>query len=406
LLLVVPIVLFVVLNSLVFLIPRRLNMQLPFPRRRFRHGFTLIELLVVIAIIAVLIALLLPAVQSAREAARRAQCVNNLKQIGLGIANYESANASLPIGCVYNTAGPNPNCTQAIGNAPFAYSLFALMLPYIEQQPMYNAINFNIAPGGHTYFGVDAGAINYTSMSKTVASFVCPSDPGYIPLTYGTADAGTVSTNGYSQCSYAGMAGTFDIWQWYCGCPPQTGGSCVGDVWPAGDGLFYNNVAVRLQGITDGTSNTISVGEFARFANDPDQNFNEWSRALWFGSASPVAGTSRPEGLASSVPRINASMILGNDTGPYAQGAWQFPTGDVDSWLYLQNGADYRLLGQFGFRSQHPGGANFLFADGSVHFLKQTIDMGNPNYTPPINKGVYRQLSTRAGGEVISADGY
>jgi prepilin-type processing-associated H-X9-DG protein len=79
----------------------------------------------------------------------------------------------------------------------------------------------------------------------------------------------------------------------------------------------------------------------------------------------------------------------------------------VDSWCFIQNnGADYRLLGQFGFRSQHPGGANFLFADGSVKFLKETIDLGNPNYTPPISKGVYRQLSTRNGGEVISSDTY
>ena len=78
------------------------------------------------------------------------------------------------------------------------------------------------------------------------------------------------------------MAGTFDIWEWYCGCPPSPGGSCQGDVWPAGDGLFYNNVTVKFAGITDGTSNTIAVGEFARFKNDPDSNFNEWSRALDF----------------------------------------------------------------------------------------------------------------------------
>ncbi len=82
------------------------------------------------------------------------------------------------------------------------------------------------------------------------------------------------------------------------------------------------------------------------------------------------------------------------------------PTGETNGWLFLQSGFDTRTLGQFGFRSQHPGGANFSFCDGSVKFLKQTIDMGNPNYTPPINIGVYRQLSTRKGGEVISADQY
>jgi prepilin-type processing-associated H-X9-DG protein len=176
-------------------------------------------------------------------------------------------------------------------------------------------------------------------------------------------------------------------------------------VWPAGDGIFYNNVAVKLQGITDGTSNTIAVGEFARFKNDPDPNFNEWSRALTFASTAP--NTIRPEGLASSVARINAPFQVGNQTGTYSAGSWAgFPTGDVDSWCFLQVGADFRLLGQFGFRSQHPGGANFLFADGSVHFLKETIDMGNPNYVAPISKGVYRNLSTRASGEVVASDAY
>ena len=117
--------------------------------------------------------------------------------------------------------------------------------------------------------------------------------------------------------------------------------------------------------------------------------------------------TTRPEGLASSVAHINAPFQVGNIGAPYSAGSWAgFPTGEVDSWCFLQVGADFRLLGQFGFRSQHPGGANFLFADGSVHFLKDSIDMGNPNYAAPITKGVYRNLSTRASGEVISSDAY
>ena len=104
-------------------------------------------------------------------------------------------------------------------------------------------------------------------MSATVASFVCPDDTGFIPLPYGT-----VSTNGYAQCSYAGMSGTYDIWDFWCGCPPcSLRGSCQGGVWPNNDGVFYNDFAVRLESITDGTSNTIAVGEFARFKNDPDQ---------------------------------------------------------------------------------------------------------------------------------------
>jgi prepilin-type N-terminal cleavage/methylation domain-containing protein/prepilin-type processing-associated H-X9-DG protein len=367
------------------------------PRRTVRPGFTLIELLVVIAIIAVLIALLLPAVQAAREAARRAQCVNNLKQMGLALSNYESGNGILPIGSVQNTISPSINCTQVNGGAPVGFSMFALMLPYMEQQTIYNSINFNLSPGGHAYYGLDAGAFNRTGMITKVNSFVCPSDSDQTPFPI------TTSTNGYSQSSYAGCAGTFDIWHWYCGCPPSPpyGGSCPSAtaVWIVGDGLFMGNLAYRLQSITDGTSNTIAMGETSRFINDPDSEFNTWSRALYFGS-SFSSGTARGEGLAGTAPRIN-SPFFGNDIS--IADNIPFYTGDVDSWCFDPNG---RIMGQYGFHSKHPGGANFLFMDGSCHFLKETIDMGVPSYVPPYSKGVYRQLSTRAGGEVISSDGY
>src|SRR5208337_4047759 len=254
-------------------------LEVLYPRRRFmaRRAFTLIELLVVIAIISVLISLLLPAVQSAREAARRAQCVNNLKQIGIAIHNYISTNNTLPIGSVYERLNP-VDCNPSKGINPIGWSLFEQILNYTEQQSIYNAINFNLSPGGINYYGVDAGAANYTAMSATVASFVCPCDTGFTPLTYGTAGSGTTSTNGYAQCSYAGMSGTYDIWDFWCRCPPDAPfRSCQGGVWPNNDGVFYNDFAVRLASITDGTSNTIAVGEFARFKNDPDQNFNQWN---------------------------------------------------------------------------------------------------------------------------------
>jgi len=381
-------------------------MRLVSTRKPVRHGFTLIELLVVIAIIAVLIALLLPAVQSAREAARRAQCVNNLKQIALAIMNYESAQGIFPIGSVANTLSPNVNCIQvngANGQSAVGFSLFALILGQMEQSNVLNAINFNVGPGGHNYMalGIDSGAINRTAMLTRVNSYVCPSDTDQTPLDI------SVSTNGYSQSSYAGSAGTFDIWHWYCGCPPGPpfGGSCPGptNVWIVSDGVFMSNLAYRLQSITDGTSNTIAVGETSRFQNDPDSWCNEWARALYFGSSYPVPKSARAEGLASTVPRINAPFFGGDI--PVADGG-AFPTGDVDSWAFLQVGYDGRTMGQYGFHSKHPGGANFVFCDGSVHFLKETIDTGNPNYAPPISKGVYRNLSTRAGGEVISSDGY
>jgi prepilin-type N-terminal cleavage/methylation domain-containing protein/prepilin-type processing-associated H-X9-DG protein len=372
-----------------------------FVRRQVKSGFTLIELLVVIAIIAVLIALLLPAVQSAREAARRAQCINNMKQIGLALHNYQSAVNTFPVGSVMSTESPYLDCGQVNYKPPVGWTFFGQMLSYMEQQTAYNAINFNLAPVGGNFRGVNAGASNWTGLIPQISTFVCPSDLQQTPFTI------QQSHNAFSQCSYAGMVGTFDIWEWYCGCPVNgIGGSCTGGPWVQSDGVFNFDTATRLQAITDGTSNTIAVGEFNRFRNDPDSVVNEWGAGLLFQSTLD-SNTTRPQGLASSVARINAPFAPDNLITYPGNTAWTFPTGDVDSWCFIQNnGADYRLLGQFGFRSQHPGGANFLFCDGSVKFLKETIDMGNPNFTFPINKGVYRQLSTKNAGEVVSSDAY
>lgn len=156
---------------------------------------------------------------------------------------------------------------------------------------------------------------------------------------------------------------------------------------------------VRLQQIRDGTSNTIFMGEASRYKNDPETVFNWWSRVGWW--ATSVAGTSRPSILYSTVPQINAPYQLNDEAN--------FPgqisvTGDVNSWEFVTS-PDYRQLGQFGFRSFHPGGANFLMGDGSCRFLKQTIDMGSPVYAN-LNIGVYRKLSTIGSGEVISGDAY
>ena len=368
-------------------------------RRAVRPGFTLIELLVVIAIISVLIALLLPAVQSAREAARRAQCTNNLKQIGLAILNYESAVGALPMGGI--TFKENPvNC--AIAQRDF--TLFDLILPQMEQQTTYNAANFSFpaSGGAENNFG-DGGAVNHTAFGTRVNSFVCPSDSDETPSPPLSAVPAGGFLAGYNQCSYGGSYGTFDIFHWFCGCPPGPpfGGSCpsANDVEIHSDGAFLKNYLIRLSAITDGLSNTIFVGEASRFKNDPDTAFQFYMQVQWWGSNAP--NSTRTTGLFSSVPMINAPFQLGD--------AASFPgqiavTGDVNSWLFVTS-PDYRQLGQFGFRSFHPSGANFVFGDGSVHFLKQTIDMGSPVFAN-LNIGVYRRLTTIAGGEVISADSY
>ena len=203
------------------------------------------------------------------------------------------------------------------------------------------------------------------------------------------------------------MAGTLDIFDWYCGCPPRPpyGGSCpaANKTEICSDGVFLKNYLRRIADVRDGTSNTIYVGETSRFVNDPDQELYTWSRGFVFFSSFDAANLSTTRGLAlfSSVPAINSNFApynLKTYPGTYSV------TGDFNSWLYVSS-PDYRQLGQFGFHSQHPGGANFLFGDGSVKFLKKTIDMGSYNYADH-NIGVYRKLSTIAGGEIVSSDAY
>lgn len=353
-----------------------------------RSGFTLIELLVVIAIIAVLIALLLPAVQSAREAARRAQCTNNLKQIGLALANYESTFGGYPTGAFYGSDAA-PYCTMRFGHGLFTY-----ILQYVEQTNAANALNWNYPSGGVSAWGPHSGAINRTALFTKVSSYVCPSDLPSRP--WDPFAATPTSYNAYAQCSYAGVGGTGDSIRWWCNCPAVNYGSgCSGsNVMVTNNGMFYYNSWHRLSDVADGTSNTMFVAEFARFRNDPDDVFNSWSRSDWFGSA--LAGATRIQGFATTAPRINAKLVL-----PEPAASWP-----PDSWL--ANGATLGY-GQMGFRSQHPGGINVVFGDGSVRFIKETIDMGNLHQAPTAANaklGTLRQISTRAGGEVVSADAF
>jgi prepilin-type N-terminal cleavage/methylation domain-containing protein/prepilin-type processing-associated H-X9-DG protein len=363
------------------------------PRRR---GFTLIELLVVIAIIAVLIALLLPAVQAAREAARRAQCVNNLRQIGLAIFNYESAARVYPPGAIYhNATDGGANACSGI-HEKRAFGAFALMLPQMEQVNAFNAINFNLASGGTggLWGGINVGAINSTGLITRVNSYICPSDSPQNP--------NFVTDNPYSQTSYAPSAGTWNVVAYLSGP----------DCWQqdVGNGAFDDYSAYGAPDMVDGASGTILVGETARFKNDPDPQFNQWSRPGYFAASpsfDPSGFTFRPQGFAFEVPRINANMMPGDYPGGFGLGSsadtpgpnalppgtsWP-DTSDYKAWL--NNIPRYKEYGQWGFRSQHPGGADFLFGDGSVKFLKDTIDLAT-----------YRALGTRNGGEVVSGDSF
>jgi len=332
---------------------------------RPRRGFTLIELLVVIAIIAVLIALLLPAVQAAREAARRSQCVNNLKQLGLAISNYESSIGSLPIG----TFGTHTSDTDQGPCSSFrAYNVFEYILPYMEQAPIYNSINFSTQYGYKSEF-------NVTAFSNIITSYLCPSDlpntpnaPGFVPTPQG---------------SYAMVVGVTESMSFYTS---KTDPNC-GSITP--DGVFGNNWNYLLRDVTDGLSNTAFFGEASRFRNEPSSYVSPWTytglRTSTIPASAPV--DIRPLGYAYVVPQINAQ----------AQSYAAIPAvynpqtvADLQNWWQMPLAATY---GQYGFRSQHPGGANFVFGDGSVRFLKQTI-----------NPVTYRAVGTRAGGEVISSD--
>jgi prepilin-type N-terminal cleavage/methylation domain-containing protein/prepilin-type processing-associated H-X9-DG protein len=375
------------------------------PTVRRRSGFTLIELLVVIAIIAVLIALLLPAVQAAREAARRAQCTNNLKQIALAANNYESSTGCFPGGSYSGTLFNPPHWSSY----PENFSVFVRMLPYFEQSPMYNAVNFNLSSSDFA---------NVTICGVQVNSLICPSDVQNqsiaFPATQGSSGvtpgwsfneipANFPAISAYTQAftSYGANAGTFTF-----GFSNLMSPTVLAQF----NGTIYNDSSVKIAAITDGTSNTFIFGEHSKghlFVLDPGYavSDNSWNSGRWYDT---LFATMYPLNLGS-----------GNTAGIGNSGySYYFPA----------------AAGSF-----HPGGANFAFCDGSVKFIKNSISSwsfsaGNadsygdamPNgtvyttvtATAPNTKtgyylanngaqlGVYQQLSTRNGGEVISSDSY
>jgi prepilin-type N-terminal cleavage/methylation domain-containing protein/prepilin-type processing-associated H-X9-DG protein len=340
-----------------------------------KRGFTLIELLVVIAIIGVLVSLLLPAVQSAREAARRAQCTNNLKQIALAVHNYESALGSLPLGTMRNSR-TRDGCTTN-----FLYSWLAYTIPYLEGNAQYNSINFDL---------VYNSIRNSTGLRLKVNSLLCPTDSPASPPAAGFIDM--------AQVSYGGVRGlTENIWYgWGTGATAPNADRCgVID----GEGVFGSNIAYTIAAIRDGTSNTAMIGEMSRFINEPGgSNFNfglvtgAFAGPPWGGSPTPAWGDVRVTSAAYMQPKLNSR--------PYrnAAGATSAPACMANPFAFptLGNPIGFNCIdnaGQFGFRSLHPGGGNFAFADGSVKFVKETM-----------NINVYRALATRDMGEAISAD--
>jgi prepilin-type N-terminal cleavage/methylation domain-containing protein/prepilin-type processing-associated H-X9-DG protein len=362
-------------------------------RKVHRRGFTLIELLVVIAIIGVLIALLLPAVQAAREAARRAQCTNNLKQIALAAANYVTSNGSFQQGC-------GISWYQAWGQNWSGPGNFIAMASFLEQPQVFNAANFSIG-----FFYPD----NNTVFATGIKTLWCPSD-GTIDQKYDIPDGNYVSgAHPYyvQYSSYAGCTGT-----WFAGSRMNyPSASYTGGPDPAqqanNNGIYYYRSATTLARITDGTSNTILYGEHAHGklsdiqTGDYDSSFERRYWNWW-------CDGSYGDTMFSTLFPINPQNKI-----PDSEWA---DSVDFGVTAYIESAGSF-----------HPGGANFAFVDGSVHFLKDsisswpvtnagvptmvqqvTLSSGNPGYAfvPGAVPGVYQALSTINGGEVISSDTY
>ncbi len=354
---------------------------------RKSKGFTLIELLVVIAIIAVLISLLLPAVQSAREAARRSQCINNLKQLGLALANYESTNSTFPM------AYPATRVGGAVGGTWGCWSPQTLLLPYLEQGPVYSSINFNLLNQGDAanYVGYLA---NTTSVCVRVAGFLCPSAPIFPAATmYGSFT--TPSNN------YFASVGASTQWQGRASNPPN--------------GIFnYNGLASGIRDVTDGTSNTIAFGEW-RTGDNSDAKLSVPQDVIeigasYLGAASDTASNNMPYGAAAlpgwlancatlaKTARGRSFIAQRWDVGMFGRtlgNTLLAPNPPYPNCNNTTGNGDFDNLGMFGMSSFHPGGGNVACADGSVKFLKASTAL------PTI-----WALGSKAQGEIISGDSF
>ena len=365
-------------------------------RVRFRRGFTLVELLVVIAIIGILVGLLLPAVQAAREAARRMQCGNNLKQLGLSLHNYESAFRKFPS----NYQGSGPGDQRGIGRDNNEYGFTIGLLPYIEQGPLYNNMMAMARPSGpglpRPWAGTagyhDAAQENWGRVQKNwtvdIPGLICPSDPP----TPDRVESPTL-------INYKGSVGDS-----FFGNRDYAGGN------RDNRGMFMMRRWMSIAGVSDGLSNTVLLGEVAAGGGPRDilggvaQNLNSYSPAACLARVGIINGQRQLTGAVRAVfrpvtgrafdgrPYFISVTTMSPPNGPHCN----FGGGDWDSSLVPLS-------------SFHTGGATIAMGDGSVHFISQSIDVGNqvvqqqspgtPTYSGASLYGVWGALGSRNGGE-------
>jgi prepilin-type N-terminal cleavage/methylation domain-containing protein/prepilin-type processing-associated H-X9-DG protein len=322
-------------------------------KRGVRGGFTLIELLVVIAIIGVLVGLLLPSVQAAREAARRAQCTNNLKQLGLALHGYHDAQGSYPAGYLARVGGGGVHgaADPATRDAGPGWAWGTQVLPYLEGAPLYASLNMDLPcwlPA------------NRTGTRNSVAVFLCPS-VSEASLTYGPEDSSGVRLATFGRSHYAASAGRNEPW-----------GYTTDDHSLVADGPFFRNSRTTTADVTDGLSNTVFLGEHTAALSDK----------TWVGVVPGTATCPRPR-FAYSTCDFAATQALVH-SGPAQT--------EHPPVIHPPNARSCHVCQMY---AEHPGGANVLLGDGSVRFVRETV-----------NQLAWAALATIRGGEVIGGDAF